>query len=127
MTSLREELATALVAYREAAEKLTPAESASHSAKIKELQKALANAIADGACDCSICGVAPIGLRHIHARTRNKNVVWFHTIEIGCPSCNAKAFAETPAKESGSQIGQYEERARKEAVEEWNSKQKAGE
>ena len=125
MKSLREELSTALVAYQKAAETLTPAEKASHTAKIKELQKALRDSIADGAVGCASCGEKPIGLRHAHVRERNKKVLFYHTFEIGCPACEAKEFAETPPKSASGEVEAGDEAARAAAVAEWNKAQTA--
>lgn len=100
---IKTDLAAVLAGYRAEAQTAPAADVAERVANIKELQAALAAAIAEGAQDCPECGTAPHGMEQ-PKRVGRRTYTFY---EIGCLSCARRSLEAT----------------REAAVEAWNAAQ----
>ena len=100
---IRDELAAARKAYREADETQPRAKTIPLSLKVKTLMRELSGCISEDAGPCPKCGAAPHGMRFQHYV---KEGVEISLYEVGCLDCD-------DMQSRGGSAGQ--------AVENWNA------
>jgi hypothetical protein len=83
-TEIRNEIASAKLAYLEANNTLPSNQVIPFSKKVKELQAELSDFISSGANSCPDCKLPPHGM---HVSAHFINGVTYHLYEIGCRAC----------------------------------------